>query len=508
MRASLLTLMLLVGCGGGNDVAGGTGGGGTGAPVGDGDLGLSNDAGSAAPDASSAAPDAGAADLGAPCTTRVTYGATWIHGANHPAQDDVAAGKVTWDGACTDDGANSYAVLSNGWKPYFSGNGACMLALDEDHCAAPPKCSTRVTYGPAWLHAAGHAAQYDDVAGRVTWNGVCAASGGNGAATLSNGWTPTFSGAGACELSFDYTGCGGLYANPVVDVDCPDPGVLFDGGKYVMTCTSGDAANAFPIRTSTDLATWTAAGSVFPSTKHPSWAKSDFWAAEIHRVGAGYVVYFTARNTDGMLSIGAATSSSATGPFVDLDKPLLHDASMGLIDPSEIEAPDGTRYVLWKEDGNAVGKPTPIHAQKLAPDGLSVVGAAATLITNDQSWEGAVVEGPWMIYRAGTYYLFYSGNAYNSTAYAIGVARASSPLGPFTKLPQPIVTSDSAWAGPGHCSVVATPDGETEVIYHAWVGGQVGGGPGRLALVDRIVWTADGWPSVPGAPSSRSQPMP
>jgi arabinan endo-1,5-alpha-L-arabinosidase len=130
------------------------------------------------------------------------------------------------------------------------------------------------------------------------------------------------------------------------------------------------------------------------------------------------------------------------------------------------------------------------------------------LITNDQAWEGPLVEGPFMIEHGGSYYLFYSGNAYNSTAYAIGVARGASPMGPFTKRSGPIVVSDSAWAGPGHCSVVTTPDGETEVIYHAWVGGSVGASPGRLALVDRIVWGADGWPSLPGAPSSRSQPMP
>ena len=41
-------------------------------------------------------------------------------------------------------------------------------------------------------------------------------------------------------------------------------------------------------------------------------------------------------------------------------------------------------YVLWKEDGNAVGAPTPIHAQELAQDGLSLTGSPATLVTNDR----------------------------------------------------------------------------------------------------------------------------
>ena len=35
--------------------------------------------------------------------------------------------------------------------------------------------------------------------------------------------------------------------------------------------------------------------------------------------------------------------------------------------------------------------------QRLAADGLSLTGAPTTLITNDRSWEGGLVEGPWMI---------------------------------------------------------------------------------------------------------------
>src|SRR4051812_24591837 len=54
------------------------------------------------------------------CATRISYGRSWIHPAQHPDATDLADGRVSWDGACTDDGANSYALLSNGWKPYFA----------------------------------------------------------------------------------------------------------------------------------------------------------------------------------------------------------------------------------------------------------------------------------------------------------------------------------------------------------------------------------------------------
>ena len=439
--------------------------------------------------------DAPASDA-APCATHVTYGRAWIHPANHAAQDDTAAGSVTWDGTCSDDGANSYAVLSNGWRPYFTGSSACELALD--HSCGPGSCATRITYGAAWLPPPNHPAQFDDVPGRVF--GACGGSVGE----LSNGWVPHYS--GACAMSFRWSECGGLYENPVLPHDCADPGVVRDGDHYVMSCTSGNAGDAFPIYVSHDLATWTAAGHIFPAGAHPAWAQSDFWAPEIHRVGAQWIAYFSARGADGRLAIGAASAADPLGPWTPLAAPLVHDPNMGLIDASEFTAPDGTPYLLWKEDGNAQGAATPIHGQALAADGLSRAGTRATLITNDQSWEGPLVEGPFVYQHAGMFYLFYSGNFYASTSYALGVARASAPLGPYVKAPAPIVVTGGDWAGPGHCSVV---DGhaDTYLVYHAWRAGQVGAPNQRYPLVDQIVWQ-NGWPAVPTAPSSGTRPLP
>lgn len=455
-----------------------------------------------------AAGAAGAGGAPPACSTRITYGSSWMHGPNHPDDFDLASEKVTWDGVCSFDGANSYAVLSNGWKPFFSGRGSCVIALDYDSCSGvPSSCETRVGYGQAWKPAPNHPAYYDDVSGSVLWSGVCRNDGADSYAKLSNGWSPYFSGNGACDLSFRYTQCGGLYVNPVLDSDCADPGVIHDGTQYVMACTSGNAANAFALRASPDLVHWEWKGDIFPSASKPAWAKSDFWAPEIHRIGSGFVAYFTARHNDGMLSIGAATAPSALGPYTDIGHPLLHDASMGLIDANHYEDPQGKHYLIWKEDGNAVGKPTPIHGQELAADGLSLVGSGKTLITNDQGWEGDLVEGPWMIGHDGKYYLFYSANGYASTKYAIGVARADSPLGPYTKAPSPILTTAGHWAGPGHGSVITTPKGETWHVFHSWIAGQVGAGPGRVPLIDRVFWDG-GWPTMFAAPSYRSQPRP
>ena len=436
------------------------------------------------------------------CTTRITYGQAWAHPAGHTLDYDDVSSAVTWDGVCTDEADHSFALLSNGWRPVFAGHGACTIAIDQQSCAATPGCGTRITYGASWQAATNHPNAYDDVDGRVTWDGRCVASGAQAFATLSNGWQPHFTGA-ACPVSLRYTQCGGLYANPVIDANCPDPGVLLDAGRYVLSCTSGNLAAAFPLRTSTDLVHFTSAGYVFPAGQRPAWATGDFWAPEIHAIGGHYVAYYTARHTNGRLSIGAASSASPTGPFVDLGQPIVQDPTLGLIDATEYAG-----YLVWKVDGNAVGQQTPIRIQQLAADGLSLVGAATTLITNDQPWEGGVVEGPWMIAHAGMTYLFYSGNSYADARYAVGVARAATPLGPFTKASAPIVVTNDQWIGPGHGSVLDVPSGDTYLVYHAWRPGHVNGpGDSRVTLVDRIVWR-NGWPLLPSAPSMVSQPMP
>ncbi len=443
-----------------------------------------------------------------PCTTRITYGTRWIHGGDHPSQEDIASGIVDWDGTCVDDGANSYAVLSNGWKPYFTGHG-CTIALDRSATCdgAAAGCSTRVSYGASWMPGPNHPNFFDDVGGKVYSEGACLNDGGSSYVALSNGWTPYFKGNNACSASFVYRQCGGLYQNPVIDFDCPDPGVLHDGDHYLMTCTGGDGGGLYVIRSSSDLVHWTDAGHVFPPGTAPSWSKGDYWAPEIHKVGDHYVAYFSARHQDGRLSVGAASGPTALGPFTDIGHPIVQDAQ-GAIDVSSFTDGDGNPYLVWKVDGNAFGKATPIYIQRLAPDGLSLIGQSTKVLTNTLGWEGPLVEGPWVLRHDGRYYLFYSGNAYNNGSYALGVARADSPLGPYTKLGAPLVKTGGSWAGPGHGSVVDGPHGGTFLVYHAWRAGHVAGpGDGRLVLVDEVTWN-DGWPAIPQAPSAQSRPMP
>lgn len=285
------------------------------------------------------------------------------------------------------------------------------------------------------------------------------------------------------------------FSNPVDTANVPDPGVLVVGQDYYAVSTSGNAPRAFPIRHSTDLQHWEVVGHALP--QRPDWAESDFWAPELHRVGDGYNLYYTAREKGGQLCIGVATGPSPTGPFTDLGRPLIQSDRIGQIDPNYCEG-----YLYWKVDGNANNQPTPILAARLSPDGLSLVSEPVEVMTNTLPWEGDLVEGTWMVRRPDGYYMFYSANAFYDERYAVGVARSASPFGPFQKLGDPILKSDQTWSGPGHGSLVTDASGRDWFIYHAWRKGHEGGENPRMLLVDEVKWGPSGWPTIhDGTPS-------
>lgn len=300
------------------------------------------------------------------------------------------------------------------------------------------------------------------------------------------------------------------FANPVVPFDCPDPGVTAapaDHPFYVMVCTGG----AMRVRVSDDLVTWRdSASAILPGGK-AAWSANGGrnWAPEIHKVGSSWVAYFTAVNAADRLSIGCAYANAPDGPFTDCGGPLV-EHPQGVIDATFFEDKDGKRYLYYKIDGNSVGQRTPIFVRELAANGRSFApgSTAVQVLTNDPAtWEGGVVEAPWVIEHDGSYFMFYSGNVYDDR-YRTGVARAKSPKGPFTKKPGPILGNNARWVGPGHGSVMNI-HGKDFFFHHAWPAlpnGKHDTSKGRYGLIAPIAWGADGWP-VLGSGSSVTTPI-
>lgn len=111
---------------------------------------------------------------------------------------------------------------------------------------------------------------------------------------------------------------------------------------------------------------------------------------------------------------------------------------------------------------------TPVHVQRIADDGRSLVGEDRIVLANDLDWEGHLIEGPFCTRQDGKYWLFYAGNDFGTPAYGIGVAVADTVMGPYKKQGEPLLKSTKTWIAPGHASVAPGLDGQPQLFFHAF----------------------------------------
>jgi arabinan endo-1,5-alpha-L-arabinosidase len=337
------------------------------------------------------------------------------------------------------------------------------------------------------------------------------------------------------------------YTNPAFDEDFPDPTVIdAGGGWYYAYATQGDVAGRvqnIQAARSRDLVRWERAGDALPSK--PAWASSTqlFWAPDVHRRGRTFYMYFSAaldpapaarfkreqgapESKEGVFCLGVATSLRPEGPFRDSGRPVKCGLSFVNIDPMAFDDPrTGKKYLYWGSGFQ------PIRVQELSDDRLRFREGSAPveLVRADKTVPfQTLIEGAWVVYRGGFYYLFYSGEncchgPLQEIRYAALVARSRSATGPFETLAQATSAPDSAilrrgerWIAPGHNSVFTDAAGQDWIAYHAidvrrpYAEKVIGEDRTvrRPMLIDRLTWR-DGWPRVEGGtPSAGSVPAP
>ena len=284
------------------------------------------------------------------------------------------------------------------------------------------------------------------------------------------------------------------FRNPVMAGDYPDPSVIRVGTEYWAVATSSEWGPQFPLLLSRDLINWQQVGNLF--MKRPAWSVANYWAPEIAAYTNRYYVYYVARKKDGPLAVAVASSDKPSGPYKDHGVLVAQEA--GSIDPVPFDDEKGQRCLIWKEDGNSRRQPTILWIQPLNEDGTKLIDDPKELIRNDAKWEGAVVEGPFVVKRDGWFYLFYSGSGCCGAGcnYALGVARSKSLHGPFEKYSRnPILAGNDTWKCPGHGSIVVTPHDRYFLMYHAYAT-KDSVFTGRQALLDEVTFGADGWPVI------------
>jgi len=318
------------------------------------------------------------------------------------------------------------------------------------------------------------------------------------------------------------------YVNPVLDCDFPDPSVILaaDGYYYAyatQTQRDGQWIN-IQVARSDDLVHWEHLGDALP--EKPTWAKQtqDVWAPFVLYDDDKYLMYYSAthdacHDSQRGHCLAVATSDSPAGPFVDMGMPLLLGVGFEYIDPMVFVDPVSGKWLLYWGSGFQ-----PIRIQELGPDGMSFAPGSepvSVVWPNPDGGFPRLVEAAWAIYRAGYYYLFYSGdNCCGPDAdYGVMVARSESPFGPFETLEEDRGVPHSLmlhrcdrWLAPGHNCIVTDKAGDDWIVYHAIdvdkprqrqedeINSR------RILLIDRIEWH-DGWPWV-GTPSDSPQPAP
>lgn len=284
----------------------------------------------------------------------------------------------------------------------------------------------------------------------------------------------------------------------VLDRDFPDPDVSKFGDTYYAYATN--EGKNLPWATAPDPdGPWT-----YQSTDAlpdlGGWARTGrTWAPDVsQRADGRYLLYYTAwHEASGRQCLGAALSDSPGGPFAPVgDEPLvcpLEDG--GAIDASSFVDSDGSRYLVWKNDGNAIGATTWIHVQRVAADGITFEGGATQVLRNDRDDEAGIIEAPVITKVGDKYVLFYSAGPYTTDQYGTNYAVANSVNGPYTKAFRFLMTTDSldgAVSGPGGADVLRDAGGD-KLVFH---GHRDAGGRGMY--VADLGW-ANGNPVVRGS---------
>jgi beta-xylosidase len=272
--------------------------------------------------------------------------------------------------------------------------------------------------------------------------------------------------------------------------------MIIDGGDGTSWAfaTNGNGANVQTLR-STDLVDWEQGPDALPTLARWT-APGDVWAPEVavHSADRFVLYYTTSVSGAGIQCISAAVAKQPEGPYADSSAaPLVCERKAGgSIDAHPFTTAAGERYLYWKNDGNRIGVDTWISVQRLDATGTTLVGRPQRLFDADLPWEGQLVEAPFVWEVGGRFVMFYSANAFTSAEYAVGIATAESPMGPFTKKSEPILVSNDVAAGPGHCALFSD-DGKVWMVYHAWPPDAIDSVfPGRTMWLSEVRFGADG----------------
>lgn len=235
---------------------------------------------------------------------------------------------------------------------------------------------------------------------------------------------------------------------------------------------------------SSDWKKWTFRKGVDAMPSLASWIDKKsprVWAPDVNVQNDGsFIMYYTAalKAYPHIHCLGFATSKNVDGPYVDrsLEPWICPLKQGGAIDPSGFINQDGTRWVVYKVDGNAIGNggecgntkkpivPTPILLQQVnARDGHTKIGGPVQILTNIPA-DGPYVEAPSLSFLNGKYVLFFSPQCFVTDKYNVNYALSDNLKGPYKRAGPLFVTGKLGLKGPGGLDIAVNGD---HAVWHA-----------------------------------------
>ncbi|MFD7962926.1 glycoside hydrolase family 43 protein [Streptomyces zaomyceticus] len=310
----------------------------------------------------------------------------------------------------------------------------------------------------------------------------------------------------------DGTSPGPALVNPVLPGFHPDPSILRVGDDYYIATSTFEWLPGVTVHHSRDLVHWRPLGGLLQEPRLLDLAgrpdSGGVWAPCLsYTDGLFHLVYSDVTSLAGAFKDvrnRVTTAPGLAGPWSDpvpfpshgFDPSLFHD-----------DGPDGDgrSWALWMEwDHRPDRHPfAGILLQEWDRAKGAATGPVHRVFTGT---ELAHTEGPHLYRRDGRYYLLTAegGTSWN---HAVTVARARDITGPYEADPAgPLLTSRHHPEAPlqkaGHGSLVETPGG-------AWYLAHLTARPltprgacvlGRETALQRVEWTAEGWPRLAGEP--------
>lgn len=306
-----------------------------------------------------------------------------------------------------------------------------------------------------------------------------------------------------------------MFYNPLLVAPHPDPWVIYEPPWFWFCGSEQNRIYILQAETLTGLGTakpqtvWTA----------PAYGphSQSLWAPELHHLEDRWLIYYAADDGDNHNHRMYVLESKAPwGPYEFRGKISTSDDHWA-IDGTVLSHPDGSLYFVWSgwEGNEDVAQHLYVAPMDRARP-WTLTGPRVKISSPELSWERCgrpfVNEGPSIVLRNDTIYLFYSASGSWTADYCLGlltcpITRPVLDAASWAKHARPVFSQneEAGVYGVGHASFVQDGHRQWWIVYHG-MDRPDAGWPGRSTRIQPFEWSEDGHP-VLGTPWPLAKPL-